>query len=130
MQKIVGEKLKYQLRQNPRQPDLIIEKCVNAARAREAARKARETVRKSALGAGGGLPWKTCRLCVKRSFEERALHCGGRLRGRFCKTGPQPSDAGNPANPRQAHKRGESSTRQSFTNQEIQTFITAVVYRH
>ena len=58
MQKIVGEKLKYYFETEPKTAKAIIEKCVNASRAREAARKARETVRKSALGAGGGLPGK------------------------------------------------------------------------
>jgi DNA gyrase subunit B len=58
MQKIVGEKLKYYFETEPKTAKAIIEKCVNASRAREAARQARETVRKSALGAGGGLPGK------------------------------------------------------------------------
>ncbi len=43
--------------ENPAVARKIIEKSVNAARAREAARKARDTVRKSALS-GGGLPGK------------------------------------------------------------------------
>jgi len=55
VQKIVGENLKYYFETHPSDAKNIIEKCMHAARAREAARKARETVRKSAL-VGGGLP--------------------------------------------------------------------------
>ena len=57
VQKIVGEKMKHYFELNPEIAKLLIQKVINAARAREAARKARETVRKGALS-GGGLPGK------------------------------------------------------------------------
>ena len=57
VQKIVGEKLKHYFEITPDNAKLIIQKVIHAARAREAARKARETVRKGALS-GGGLPGK------------------------------------------------------------------------
>jgi DNA gyrase subunit B len=57
VQKVVGDKLKYIFETNPTVARRIIDKCINAARAREAARKARETVRKSAMVIGG-LPGK------------------------------------------------------------------------
>ena len=57
VQKIVGENLKYHFEVNPDEAKTMVQKVINAARAREAARKARETVRKGALS-GGGLPGK------------------------------------------------------------------------
>lgn len=57
VQKIVGEKLKYIFETTPGIAKKIIDKCLLAARARDAARKARETVRKTVLS-GGGLPGK------------------------------------------------------------------------
>ncbi|MGB0409088.1 MAG: DNA topoisomerase (ATP-hydrolyzing) subunit B [Opitutales bacterium] len=57
VQKITGEELKYYFETNPQVAKKLIDKCLNAARAREAARKARETVRKGALSTGG-LPGK------------------------------------------------------------------------
>ncbi len=57
VQKIVGEELKFYFETNPAIAKRIIDKSLNAARAREAARKARETVRKGAMSAGG-LPGK------------------------------------------------------------------------
>jgi len=57
VQKVVGEKLRYFFETNPSDARQILDKCLNSARAREAARKARETVRKGALS-GGGLPGK------------------------------------------------------------------------
>lgn len=57
VQKVVGENLKYYFETNPQIAKRIIDKTINAARAREAARKARETVRKTAISSGG-LPGK------------------------------------------------------------------------
>ncbi len=57
VQKIVGEKLKHYFEITPEEAKTIVQKVIHAARAREAARKARETVRKGALS-GGGLPGK------------------------------------------------------------------------
>ena len=55
---IVGESIGYYLEENPGPARRIVDKCVNAARAREAARKARDlTRRKNALD-GGSLPGK------------------------------------------------------------------------
>src|SRR2546430_12108144 len=61
VESIVGsvayEGLMFYFSANPNVAKRIVDKSLNAARAREAARKARETVRKGALS-GGGLPGK------------------------------------------------------------------------
>lgn len=57
VQKVVGEGLQLAFEKDPKMAKAVIEAATNAARAREAARKARETVRKGALS-GGGLPGK------------------------------------------------------------------------
>jgi len=54
---VVYEGLQNYFDENPNLAKTVIDKAVNAARAREAARKARETVRKSVMS-GGGLPGK------------------------------------------------------------------------
>ena len=55
---IVGEALGYYLEENPGPARRIIEKCVNASRAREAARKARDLARRKNALDGGSLPGK------------------------------------------------------------------------
>ena len=58
----VNEALSTFLEENPGVAKSILEKCISASRAREAARKARELVRKKNSMEGSTLPRKTCRL--------------------------------------------------------------------
>ncbi len=68
---IVYEGLMLHFEQNPAVAKRIVDKGLTAASAREAARKARETVRKTALG-GGGLPGKLAD-CSERDPESTEL---------------------------------------------------------
>ena len=64
VESVVNAKLAEFLEENPKEADRIVRKAVDASRARAAARKARESVRKSAMG-GMGLPGKLADCMVK-----------------------------------------------------------------
>ncbi len=67
----VSEMLKYYLEEHPKQAKTIVDKVVLAARARIAARKARDVQRKTAMS-GGGLPGKLAD-CSDRNPEKCEL---------------------------------------------------------
>ncbi|MEM9364564.1 MAG: DNA gyrase subunit B [Planctomycetota bacterium] len=70
----VGEQLAKYLEENPRVAKTVVRKGLLAAEAREAARKAKDQLRKrkDALG-GGGLPGKL-RDCISKNMEECELY--------------------------------------------------------
>ena len=65
----VTEALSYFLEENPNVAKAVLEKCISAARAREAARKARELVRKKNALEGSTLPGKLAD-CSSKNPEE------------------------------------------------------------
>ena len=69
----LGEYLKNFLEENPKVAKIIIKKGVQAAEAREAAKKAREQVRRKSVLGGGGLPGKL-RDCLSSDVEKCELY--------------------------------------------------------
>jgi len=69
----LGEFLKQYLEENPSTAKIILKKAMQAAEAREAAKKARELVRRKSAFGGGGLPGKL-RDCISNDVDKCELY--------------------------------------------------------
>ena len=58
VEQVIGQGISTYLEENPGPAKSIVEKCITSARARDAARKARDMVRRQGALEGGGLPGK------------------------------------------------------------------------
>lgn len=73
VESVVGEKLKIWLEDHPRKAKTILDKILQAAVARDAARRARDLVRRKTAFGSGGLPGKLAD-CASRKPEECELY--------------------------------------------------------
>ncbi len=96
LESLMADKLAEWLEENPGHARTIIQKIIDAAAAREAARKAREASRKSVLGIAS-LARQARRLPGARSRQMRTVPGRGRQRRRLGQAGPQPRGPGDPA---------------------------------
>ncbi len=83
----VGDVLKHYLEENPKKAKTIVNKVVLAATAREAARKARESVQRKNVLAGGGLPGKLSDCTSKDPIESEIFLVEGDSAGGTAKQG-------------------------------------------
>src|SRR5690625_368763 len=125
VQRIVGEELRYYFETNPQIAKAVVEKSPNAGRAREAARKARETVRKSGM-TGGGLPGKPAD-CSDRNPEnaERFIVEGDSAGGSAKQGRDRRTQAILPIRGKLINVE-KARIDKVLSNEEIRTIITAV----
>ena len=99
-------------RRTRRSPSRSSRRCSTPRARAQAARKARDLVRRKGALVGPQPAGQARRLPGERPCEVRALHRRGRLGRRHRQAGPRPRDPGDPADPRQDPERRARAPRQ------------------
>ena len=105
VEKATNDKLAEWLEEHPTEAKAAVAKANQAAKARVAARQARDLTRRKSLLESAAMPGKLADCSSKDPRRVRAVHRRGRQRRRAGQARPQPGVPGDPADPREDPQR-------------------------
>ena len=117
VERATNEKLTDWLEEHPTEGRQVVNKAIQAARARVAARQARDATRRKSPLEGAGLPGKLTDCSSPRSPRGRAVHRRGRLGRGIGRQGSAAGVPGHPPDPGQDPQRRAGPHRQDAEEQ-------------